>query len=207
MIIVGDPNEDLLNVSFHNLQEILIINSLQNVIAEPTRGRALLDPVIVADDCVVYNAGTICNPSDISDHKATYLYIPHDYTMSSAFKRTVWLYNRANFTELNDKISTFNWNCLNDGTVDEASLLFMTVFMQFIKTTIPHKEVTIRPQDKPWYDSEIRKLYRKRDRQRKKAINSSNQPDWLRYVNNLKKHAKERFYNNLEISLLDSFTN
>ncbi|MEW8341722.1 MAG: hypothetical protein AB2708_17900, partial [Candidatus Thiodiazotropha taylori] len=62
-------------------------------------------------------------------------------------------------------------------------------------------------------DSEIRKLYRKRDRQRKKAINSSNQPDWLRYkiirnkVNNLKKHAKERFYNNLEISLLDSFTN
>lgn len=36
---------------------------------------------------------------------------------------------------------------------------------------------------------------------------------WLNYkiirnnVNNLKKHAKERFYNNLEISLLDSFTN
>ena len=133
IIIVGDLNEDLLNVSFHNLQDILIINSLQNVVAEPTRGRAQLDRIIVADDCVVYNAGTICNPSDISDHKATYLFIPHDYTMSSAFKRTVWLYKRADFTELNDKISTFNWNCLNDGSVDEASLLFMTVFMQLIK--------------------------------------------------------------------------
>lgn len=48
------------------------------------------------------------------------------------------------------------------------------------------------------------KLSRQRDRQRKKAINSSNQPDWLRYkiirnkVNNLKKHATEHFYNNLE---------
>ena len=104
IIIVGNLNEDLLNVSFHNLQDILIINSLQTVVAEPTRGRALLDPIIVADDCVVYNAGTICNPSDISDHKATYLFIPHDYTMSSAFKRTVWLYKRADFTELNDKI-------------------------------------------------------------------------------------------------------
>ena len=38
IIIVGDLNEDLLNVFFHNLQDILIINSLQNVIAEPTRG-------------------------------------------------------------------------------------------------------------------------------------------------------------------------
>ena len=46
----------------------------------------------------------------------------------------------------------------------------------------------------------------------KKAINFLNQSDWLNYkiirnkVNNLKKHAKERIYNNLEISLLDSFT-
>ena len=74
-------------------------------------------------------------------------------------------------------------------------------------------EVTIRPHDKPWYDSEIRKLSRKRDCQRKNAVNSLNQSDWLSYkvirtkINNLKKHAKERFYNNLEISLLDSFTN
>ena len=86
IIIVEDLSEDLLNVSFYNLQDILKINSLQNVIAEPTRGRALLDPIIFADDCVVYNTGAICNPSDISDHKATYLFIPHDYTMSSAFK-------------------------------------------------------------------------------------------------------------------------
>ena len=31
---------------------------------------------------------------------------------------------------------------------------------------IPAKEVTIRPNDKPWYDSEIRRLSRHRDRQK-----------------------------------------
>ena len=46
-------------------------------------------------------------------------------------------------------------------------LLFMVVFMQSIKNTIPHKEVTIRLHDKPWYDSEIRILSRNCDRQRK----------------------------------------
>ena len=75
IIIVGDLNEDLLNVYFHNLQDILKINSLQNVIAEPTRGRALLDPTIFADDCVDYNTGAICNPSDISDHICSFLMI------------------------------------------------------------------------------------------------------------------------------------
>ena len=61
--------------------------------------------------------------------------------MSSAFKRTVWLYKRANFTDLNNTIATFYWTCRNDGTADEASLLFMIVLMQCIKTTIPHKKL------------------------------------------------------------------
>ena len=67
--------------------------------------------------------------------------------------------------------------------------------------------------DKPWYDSEIRKYSRKRDRQKSKATKSGLQTDWTKYkllrnkVNNLKKHAKETFYNNLELSLLSNFSN
>ena len=57
---------------------------------------------------------------------------------------------------------------------------------------IPHKDVVIRPDDKPWYDSEIRKYSRKRDRQKLKAVKTSLQNDWKKYkmlrniVNNLK---------------------
>ena len=82
-----------------------------------------------------------------------------------------------------------------------------------MKTTIPYKEVTIRPYEKPWYDSEICNCLENVIVKGKKAINSLNQSDWLNYkiirnkVNTLKKYAKESFYNNLEISLLDSFTN
>lgn len=124
----------------------------------------------------------------------------------------MWLYNRANYIELNEKILSFDWNCLFVGTVDEACSLFMSVFMEFVKATIPHKKVTVRPKDKPWYDSEIRKYSRKRDRLKSTAIKTSRQADWEKYkiirnkVNNLKKHAKELFYNNLELSLQDSFT-
>ena len=59
------------------------------------------------------------------------------------------------------------------------------------------------------YDSEIRRNSRKRDRLKKKAIQSGNPNFWNKYklfrnkVNNRKKHAKEFFYNNLDIIVSD----
>ena len=67
--------------------------------------------------------------------------------------------------------------------------------------------------DKPWCDSEIRSFTRKRDKQKRKAIKSGNLNDWGTYkklrnkVNNLKKHAKELFFNNLELSISDFYNN
>ena len=67
----------------------------------------------------------------------------------------------------------------------------------------------MREDDKPWYDSEIRRNSRKRDRLKKTALKSGNPNDWTKYkyyrnkVNNQKKHAKESFYNNLDIIVSD----
>ena len=63
----------------------------------------------------------------------------------------------------------------------------------------------MREDDKPWYDSEIRRNSSKRDRIRKTAVKSGSLNDWNKYkyyrnkVNNLKKHAKASFYHNLDI--------
>ena len=46
IILLGDLNEDLLNINYRNLRDILLSNSFQNIISEPTRGRALLDPIM-----------------------------------------------------------------------------------------------------------------------------------------------------------------
>ena len=83
--------------------------------------------------------------------------------------------------------------------------------MNFAKESIPTKEVTIRPSDKPWYDSEIRCHSRKRDRLKTKAAKSGKQTDWTNYkhernkVNNLIKHDKEVFFNNIEDLLFESY--
>ena len=109
--------------------------------------------------------------------------------------------------QLEEKLRLFDWECLTVGSVNDSCELFTDKFMEFVNLSIPHKDVTIRPNDKPWYDSEIRRHSGKRDRQRQKAVKSSKQSDWTKYkilrnkVNNLKQHAKESYDNNLELSL------
>ena len=53
----------------------------------------------------------------------------------------------------------------------------------------PSKVVTIRPNDKPWYDSEIRKFSKYRDRQRRISLVSNTPSSWPKYKR-LKKRKK-----------------
>ena len=81
--------------------------------------------------------------------------------------------------------------------------------MELIHECVPNKVVLIRPNDKPWYDSTIRS-YTRRDRLKRKAVKTTRTEDWRKYknmrnkVNNLKKYAKERFFNNIENTLIET---
>ena len=77
LVIMGDLNDDLLNDNFRNLRV-------------PTRGKALLDPIIVTDGLTAYDSGVLPNPNEISDHLATYIVLPHDYSVSSTYIRRVF---------------------------------------------------------------------------------------------------------------------
>ncbi|MCG7883228.1 MAG: hypothetical protein JAY96_16735 [Candidatus Thiodiazotropha endolucinida] len=167
LIIVGDLNEDLLNKNYHNLKDVLLLNSLQNTINDCTRLEAILDPIIIPDDMCFIDSGTISTPSHISDHKATYINIPFLYFCEKSYERLVWNYKKANFDRLKQLILNHDWLCLNEGTVHEAFANFTNIFLNFVKNCIPSKFITVRPNDKPWFDSEIRHHLRIRDKLKK----------------------------------------
>ena len=178
IMILGDFNEDLLNRNYHNFRHILTLNSLTNLITTPTRLNALLDPVLKTDDVLCTDSGVFSVPPGISDHKATFITIPFPYSLNNTFERTIWLYNKAIFTLFNNLVSTFDWQVLLNGTVDEACTLFTDIFLSFAKSAIPSKIVQIRTDDKPWYDSEIRKWSRTRDRLKTAALKTGKNQDW-----------------------------
>ena len=73
------------------------------------------------------------------------------------------------------------------------------IFIEFAKLCIPSKTIVVREDDKPWYDSEIRRNSRKRDRLKKTALKTGNQNDWKKYkyyrnkVNNQKNMLRNIF--------------
>ena len=109
IIILGDMNEHLLNINMHHLKDDLLLNSLHNIISEPTRQLALLDPIILHEDMSPLNQGIIKVLPDISDHCATYVYLPFEYPVHGTFTRNVWMNKNANKL-FNTTISKFDWS-------------------------------------------------------------------------------------------------
>ena len=89
IIITGDLNVDLLTQTNHKLNEILTLYDLTNVINEPTRMGALLDPVIVSNIDIVVDFELIGADRSISDHNATLINIKIPVLNQKTYMRKV----------------------------------------------------------------------------------------------------------------------
>ena len=91
---------------------------------------------MVPDDLTIYDSSMVANPAIISDHSATYLTVPRNYSVSRAYSRRIWLYKRADFAQLDDLLRLFNWECLREGSVNDCCELFTNKFMEFVLNNI-----------------------------------------------------------------------
>ena len=101
----------------------------------------MLDPIVYHEDMSHLSQGIIQVPNEISDHCTTYVHTPFEYPLHGT--RNVWIYKDANYELFNKKISDFDWSCLIQGTVNEASSLFTNVFIEFAKLCIPSKTIVV----------------------------------------------------------------
>ena len=65
--------------------------------------------------------------------------------------------------------------------IDEVCGKWNTSYLNLARQYIPNRVVEIRPRDKPWFTSELRKLKRLKDRLHKKAKNSQTIQDWVNF--------------------------
>ena len=122
----------MLNHSYHNLQDVLILNSLKNIINVSTRGRALSDPVKVPDDLTVYDSGTIANPVIISDHSATYLTVPHNYSVSCAHSRRAGCIKKQAFKRAILLLVLTRLFCFGSLVILDAVCRYLSLFLLYI---------------------------------------------------------------------------
>ncbi|XP_071133192.1 uncharacterized protein [Mytilus edulis] len=219
IVITGDLNSDLFNVNNNKLIDTMDLFNLRNVIDKATRvtdkSSTLLDPIIISDCMSYYLSDVLDIPSNISDHNAAVIFLECPSSMSRTFKREVWIYDKMDKEKFLKKMNETDWYALlpDDKDVNELCEIFTVTFLNIARECIPTKQVTIRKNDKPWFNSELRREIRIRDRLRKKAFKSKKQSDILKYkrqrnrVNNMKKVAKEKFESNLDHIILNNVSN
>ncbi len=125
IILIGDINEDQINISNHKFRDILSLNNMTNLILEPTRvtdfSQTLIDPIAISSNITSVNSGIFKTDKLISDHYGTNVFIKVDLQSNAPFKRRVWNYKRANFNLLNDTIRSTDWSFLLTGNIDIAT--------------------------------------------------------------------------------------
>ena len=155
--------------------------NLFQLINEPTRtneySTSLLDLLITDSPGLVLDSGVLA-PVSNSDHSVIFCCFSLSYHKDRAFKRGVWNFNKADFTGLNATLSSAPWDTAFDvfDSIDDVVSYWSDLFLTTAKEYIPFKEVIIRPKDKPWITTEIKKLMRQRNRAWKRFKNLSKTP-------------------------------
>jgi len=190
VIITGDLNADPATVNGAKLSQFITVNELSLHVHEPTRitetTASILDQFISNIPHLILDA-KVLPPLLTNDHCTIAIKLRFKISKMQSTDRLVWLYKDADFVGLNNAIQLTDWNpCFQDNNVNLACKKWTEQFLNLARHHIPNKVVKIRLGDKPWFNTELRKLLQQKNVAHRKAKRSNSTEDWanFRFVRN-----------------------
>ena len=192
ILFAGDLNADKLSRSGDvkrngEMFDIFVsVNHLSSHINEPTRitpqTQSCLDRIVSNIPQYVVHT-EVMSPLLTNDHCTIGITLRFAIHTNTSYSRTMWDYQRANYEGLKSFLNTIDWNivCNSFTDVDEAAESWANTLLDGVRSFIPHKVVTIRLRDKPWYTNSLRRCKRKLDRCQKRAKQRNNEHSWATF--------------------------
>jgi hypothetical protein len=187
IIIAGDFNADAQTdrTAATALNFFLSTNHMSQHIQEPTRitpTRASVLDLVITNYPGLFTNPTVTAPVHRNDHCTVSGTINFSIKTRKAYTRTMWNYKEANFDYFRAELDKVNWDeCFETDDVDTAVETWTELFKDVTNRCIPHKKVTVRPEEKTWYNGYLRKLCRKQQRDHRMAKQDSNEFTWEAY--------------------------
>ena len=197
IIITGDLNADPGTPEGIKMKQFVEANDFIVHIKESTRitenSQTILDQFISNIPNMVKSV-SVFPPVSTNDHCTITMELNFRTPKALSYKRTMWDFKKANFDQFREALASCDWQeCFTDvEDIDTATELWTTKLLTVAKEMIPNKEVTIRPNDKPWYTNILRQLCRKKDRLFKKAKQINSPESWEKY-----KRIRNQYFNEI----------
>ena len=177
ILVMGDFNarhrefwsEDATNAEGREVLARFNQMGMKQVIHEPTRqagiSQSCIDLIFASASSNISDAGTRDKITDNCDHLPVYVALKLKRAKPKSFKRMVWNFSRGDFDGFRNALLHAPWqSCYSTESADESAKRWSELLLACAEQFIPHYEATIRPNDKPFMTSEIRRLMRHRDR-------------------------------------------
>jgi len=174
--IMGDMNArnqkfwdgDITNTEGRAIHSIFTQLGMKELISEPTRcvgnTQSCIDLIFTNNQSLVSLVGTKDKISEKCDHLPIFAYLTIKTRTPCSYKRWVWDFKRGDYDKFRQLLLNAPWHsCYSDRNVDETVHNWTSLFTHCAEQCVPHYEATIRPGDKPFMSTQIRKLMRKRD--------------------------------------------
>lgn len=173
LFLLGDFNFDMLADGNNAFKQMLQNFSLSNVVKQPTifsTSRGTCIDLIITN--VVENIESV---NVLTPFCSTHCPVGADLHFKTfkqhSYKRYVRNYANANYIQLRKDLLDVDWNMevFNTHNINDIYDNFTKVYNHYVDKNIPKKVVTIRPSDKPFMTSAIRRKMRQRNRVHYKA--------------------------------------
>jgi hypothetical protein len=128
---------------------------MHHLIHEPTscsdNAGYILDLILTDSPVLVCEVG-VASPLANLDYCTIFCKLLFTFTKMHAYTRQTWDYKSADFTALNDALTSAPWDTAYTifDYIDDLQMYWETLFLDLCKSFIPNNTVTIRPRDKPW---------------------------------------------------------
>ena len=154
-------------------------------INEPTRITETTSSIL---DQFVSNIPEYVNDSGVdpplltNDHCTISITLSFKISKLQPIERLIWQYNNADFKALNSALQNTDWSpCFEQANINGACLKWNEMFLNLPRQYIPNKVVKVRTDDKPWFNSELRKLLRQKNKAHRRAKRSNSPGDWANF--------------------------
>jgi len=177
VFITGDFNINILKSPTNKITNLITSYNAEQLIDTPTHytenSTSLIDLMIVKHKQHVLTSFVADPfiPDLVRFHCPIVSVLKVSKPVVNTYKRKIWLYDRGDYETYRSELNSIDWNSII-ATNDSLDIIADSVCKVIISTAtnnIPNKTVTIRLNEVPWMNNEIRRSIR----QRKKTSQTS----------------------------------
>jgi len=177
MLIMGDLNADYHSPEGKKLSELCLNYNLTCHIHVPTRitqtSQSCLDQIMTNMPNFVVETN-VFPPVSTNDHCTVSIKLRFKLPKEEPYLRHMWLYEKGDYDGFRECIANFDWNlCFASNDIDLICESWTDTLLNIARSYIPNKMVLVRPNDKPWYNNELRCLKRKINRLHKNLMSQT----------------------------------